>query len=80
MAGSNGAFANFKKDKTKLTTLIVFVTDVVILVAVLIILWVMPEPRTPGEECGFMCLPENGNGKINCGCRDKLFNDYLQKV
>lgn len=71
---------NLKKDKTKLLTLGVFVTDVVILIIVLIILWVMPEPRTPGEECGYMCLPcPKSESQVCCGCRAERLNMYLEE-
>lgn len=68
------------EDKTKLTTLIVFVVDVIILLIVLIILWTMPEPRTPGENCGYMCLPcITKPGEVCCGCRASLLDEYLKK-
>lgn len=69
------------KTKTKGITLFVFTADVIVLIIVLIILWVMPEPRTPGENCGYMCLQctTDPSGTC-CGCRDVILQNYMEKT
>ena len=62
--------------KTKRVTLAIFAIDVIILIVVLIILWTMPDLRTPGESCGYMCLPCTTG--VCCGCRGSIMNDYMK--
>lgn len=68
-------------NNTKEFSLIVFTVDVVVLVTVLIVLWAMPDPVTPGENCGYMCLQcTTDTSKLCCGCRDEILQTYLEQT
>lgn len=74
-------FRKLLDNKTKELTLIVFTVDVVVLVIVLIVLWAMPAPLTPGEKCGYMCLQcTTDSSKLCCGCRDEILQAYVEQV
>ncbi|XP_052087907.1 uncharacterized protein LOC127724945 [Mytilus californianus] len=65
----------------KLITLVVFVINVLTLIIVLIILWAMPEPSTPVENCGYMCLKmEMTSDYMKCGCRAEILQEYTHKT
>ena len=68
-------------NNTKEYSLFVFTVDVVVLIIVLIVLWVMPDPVTPGENCGYMCLQcTTDTNKLCCGCRDEILQTYVEQV
>ena len=74
----NKTLSKLTEGKTKRVTLAIFAIDVIILLVVLIILWVMPDLRTPGENCDYMCLPCTTG--VCCGCRGSIMNDYMKTV
>ena len=74
-------FRNLLNNRTREFSLFVFTVDVFVLATVLIVLWVMPEPPTPGENCGYMCLQcTSDTTKLCCGCRDEILQTYVEQV
>lgn len=74
-------FRNLLNNRTREFSLFVFTVDVFVLATVLIVLWVMPEPPTPGENCGYMCLQcTSDTTKLCCGCRDEILQTYVEQI
>ena len=81
MPSATSSIRHTIESKSKVITLVVFAVDVIVLIVVLSVLWAMPEPQMPGEECGYMCLQCTTDASgMCCGCRDKMLQNFIQKV